>query len=38
VRTAVRVGRVRASFHLYNDERDVQLAVDALNTLAVPAT
>ncbi|MBC7374947.1 MAG: aminotransferase class V-fold PLP-dependent enzyme [Frankiales bacterium] len=31
VRTAVRAGRVRASFHLYNDERDVELAVAALH-------
>ena len=31
VRTAMRAGRVRASFHLYNDERDVELAVAALS-------
>jgi len=31
VRTAVRAGRVRASFHLYNDEGDVDLAVAALH-------
>ena len=37
VRTAVRAGRVRASFHLYNDEADVELAVAAL-TGAVNAT
>jgi selenocysteine lyase/cysteine desulfurase len=30
VRTAVRNGRVRASFHLYNDDADVDLAVRAL--------
>jgi selenocysteine lyase/cysteine desulfurase len=30
VRTAVRAGRVRASFHLYNDDADVRLAVAAL--------
>ena len=30
VRTAIRAGRVRASFHLYNDEADVDLAVAAL--------
>ena len=30
VRTAVRNGRVRASFHLYNDDADVDLAVAAL--------
>ena len=30
VRTAMRAGRVRASFHLYNDVADVDLAVDAL--------
>ncbi|MDQ6649270.1 MAG: aminotransferase class V-fold PLP-dependent enzyme [Actinomycetota bacterium] len=30
VRTAVRAGRVRASFHLYNDQTDVDLAVQAL--------
>jgi selenocysteine lyase/cysteine desulfurase len=30
VRTAVRAGRVRASFHLYNDAADVDLAVAAL--------
>jgi selenocysteine lyase/cysteine desulfurase len=39
VRTAVRAGRVRASFHLYNDQRDVDLAVRALADLSVaPAT
>jgi selenocysteine lyase/cysteine desulfurase len=31
VRTAIRAGRVRASFHLYNDEADVDLAADALS-------
>jgi len=31
IRTAVRAGRVRASFHLYNDEADVDLAVRALS-------
>jgi selenocysteine lyase/cysteine desulfurase len=30
VRTAVRAGRLRASFHLYNDEADVELAARAL--------
>jgi len=30
IRTAVRAGRVRASFHLYNDEADVELAASAL--------
>ncbi len=30
VRTAVRAGRVRASFHLYNTDEDVELAVSAL--------
>jgi selenocysteine lyase/cysteine desulfurase len=30
VRTAVRAGRVRLSFHLYNDEADVDLALSAL--------
>jgi selenocysteine lyase/cysteine desulfurase len=35
VRTAVRGGRVRASFHLYNDEADVDLAVRALTAGAV---
>ena len=30
VRTAVRAGRVRAAFHLYNDQADVALAVAAL--------
>jgi len=30
VRTAVRAGRIRASFHLYNDQADVELAVSAL--------
>ena len=30
IRTAIRAGRVRASFHLYNDEADVDLAVAAL--------
>jgi len=30
VRTAVRAGKVRASFHLYNDEEDVDMAVLAL--------
>jgi selenocysteine lyase/cysteine desulfurase len=31
VRAAVRAGRVRASFHLYTTEADVDLALDALN-------
>jgi selenocysteine lyase/cysteine desulfurase len=30
VRAAVRAGRVRASFHVYSSERDVDLALDAL--------
>jgi selenocysteine lyase/cysteine desulfurase len=30
VRAAVRAGRVRASFHVYTGERDVDLALDAL--------
>ncbi len=30
IRAAVRAGRVRASFHLYSTERDVDLALDAL--------
>jgi selenocysteine lyase/cysteine desulfurase len=30
VRAAVRAGRVRASFHVYTTERDVDLALDAL--------
>ncbi len=30
VQAAVRAGRVRASFHLYNTEADVDLAVSAL--------
>lgn len=30
VRVAVRAGRVRVSFHLYNDQTDVDLAVDSL--------
>jgi selenocysteine lyase/cysteine desulfurase len=30
VRAAVRAGRVRASFHLYSTERDVDMAVNAL--------
>ena len=30
VRAAVRAGRVRLSFHLYNDGQDVALAVSAL--------
>jgi selenocysteine lyase/cysteine desulfurase len=30
IRTAMRAGRLRASFHLYNDEADVDLAVSAL--------
>jgi selenocysteine lyase/cysteine desulfurase len=30
VRAAVRAGRVRASFHVYTTEADVDLAVDAL--------
>jgi selenocysteine lyase/cysteine desulfurase len=32
VRSAVRAGRVRLSFHVYNDSRDVELAVAALTT------
>ena len=30
VRAAVRAGRVRASFHIYSTEHDVDLALDAL--------
>jgi selenocysteine lyase/cysteine desulfurase len=30
VRVGIRAGRVRASFHLYTSEQDVDLAVDAL--------
>ena len=30
VRAAVRAGRVRASFHVYSTEHDVDLALDAL--------
>ena len=30
VRAAVRAGRVRASFHLYSTEADVDAALDAL--------
>jgi selenocysteine lyase/cysteine desulfurase len=30
IRTAIRAGRVRASFHLYNEQADVDLAVAAL--------
>jgi len=30
IRAAVRAGRVRASFHVYSTERDVDLALDAL--------
>ena len=30
VRAAVRAGRVRASFHVYTTEADVDLALDAL--------
>ncbi|HEX8631727.1 MAG TPA: aminotransferase, partial [Catenuloplanes sp.] len=30
VRAAVRAGRVRASFHVYSTEADVDLALDAL--------
>ena len=30
VRAAVRAGRVRASFHVYSTERDVDMALDAL--------
>ena len=33
VRSAVRAGRVRASFHLYNTKADVDLAVAALRTV-----
>ncbi|TDB77701.1 aminotransferase class V-fold PLP-dependent enzyme [Micromonospora sp. KC723] len=32
VRAAVRAGRVRASFHLYTTEADVELALDALTS------
>jgi selenocysteine lyase/cysteine desulfurase len=32
IRAAVRAGRVRASFHLYTTEADVDLALDALAT------
>lgn len=31
IRTAIRAGRVRASFHLYNEQADVDLAVAALS-------
>jgi selenocysteine lyase/cysteine desulfurase len=31
-RAAVRAGRVRASFHLYTTEKDVDLALDALTS------
>ncbi len=34
VRASVRVGRVRLSAHLYNDERDVDLALEALRGTA----
>ncbi|MDI5942833.1 aminotransferase, partial [Micromonospora sp. DH15] len=30
IRAAVRAGRVRASFHLYTTDADVDLALDAL--------
>lgn len=30
VRTSIRAGKVRASFHLYNNENDVALAINAL--------
>jgi selenocysteine lyase/cysteine desulfurase len=30
VRTAIRAGKVRVSFHLYNTAQDVSLAVSAL--------
>ena len=30
IRTAIRAGRVRASFHVYNDLADIDLAVEAL--------
>lgn len=30
IRTSIRAGKVRASFHLYNNENDVALAVNAL--------
>lgn len=32
IRSAVRAGRVRLSFHVYNDSRDVELAVAALTS------
>jgi selenocysteine lyase/cysteine desulfurase len=32
VRAAVRAGRVRASFHIYNTDADVDLALQALNS------
>jgi selenocysteine lyase/cysteine desulfurase len=32
IRSAVRAGRVRLSFHVYNDSRDVELAVAALRS------
>lgn len=36
IRAAVRAGRVRASFHLYTTEADVDAAVDALSACAAP--
>lgn len=33
VRAAVRAGRVRASFHIYSTEQDVDMAVEALRTV-----
>lgn len=30
IRSAVRAGKVRLSFHVYNDSRDVEMAVAAL--------
>ncbi|MGR7002951.1 hypothetical protein ACU686_41565 [Yinghuangia aomiensis] len=33
VRAAVRAGRVRASFHVYSTEHDVDMAVEALRGL-----
>jgi selenocysteine lyase/cysteine desulfurase len=36
VRTSVRAGRARLSFHLYNQQDDVDTAVDALDHAARP--
>ncbi|GIJ44301.1 aminotransferase class V [Virgisporangium aliadipatigenens] len=38
IRAAVRAGRVRASFHLYTTEADVDLALDALNGRSTTGT